>query len=340
MIKPKMLKKGDKVALVSLSSGSIGEVENMSRYEKGKEILEKIFGLEVVTMPNALKGKQWVNDHPELRAQDLMDAFKDNSIKAIFTLTGGDDTIRLLPYIDFEVIKNNPKIFMGYSDTTANHFMMSKAGLVSYYGPAVAVEFSLKKNIDQNIETTFKTLFQSNDFLEMNHYGIVANDPIDWSNSEAQLIEDLKGYDIIQGNGKVSGQLLGGCLELFPMINGTEIWPSKKEWENKILFVETSEEMPSPSFLKHIFLNLGVQGILNNIEGIIVGRPKEGKYYNEYNDILKEITKQFGREDLPILTNAHFGHAWLWHILPIGCEIEIDCEEKTLKLLESSVELS
>ena len=63
-----------------------------------------------------------------------MNAFKDKSIKGVINAIGGDDTIRLLPYIDFDVIKNNPKIFMGFSDTTVNHFMMYKAGLVSYYG--------------------------------------------------------------------------------------------------------------------------------------------------------------------------------------------------------------
>lgn len=92
-------------------------------------------------MPNALKGSQFVYEHPEARAKDLMDAFKDETIKGIFCAIGGDDTVRLLPYIDYEVIKNNPKIFMGYSDTTVNHLMMNKASLVSFYGPSVMVEF-------------------------------------------------------------------------------------------------------------------------------------------------------------------------------------------------------
>lgn len=88
-------------------------------------------------MPNALKGSDFVLEHPELRAKDLMDAFKDDSIKAIICAIGGNDTYKLLPYIDYEVIRNNPKIFMGYSDTTVNHLMMNKAGLVSFYGPTI-----------------------------------------------------------------------------------------------------------------------------------------------------------------------------------------------------------
>jgi muramoyltetrapeptide carboxypeptidase LdcA involved in peptidoglycan recycling len=82
-------------------------------------------------MPNALKGIKYLDEHPEARASDLMDAFRDKEIKAIFSAIGGDDSIRLLPYIDFDVIKNNPKIFTGFSDTTSNHMMMYKAGLVS-----------------------------------------------------------------------------------------------------------------------------------------------------------------------------------------------------------------
>ena len=126
---------------MSLSWGGLGDKEYIHKFFIAKERLEKDFGLEVITMPNALKGGQYIYEHPELRAKDLMDAFKDKTIAGIFCAIGGDDAIRLLPYIDYDIIKNNPKIFMGYSDTTVNHFMMNKAGVVSYYGPSVMCEF-------------------------------------------------------------------------------------------------------------------------------------------------------------------------------------------------------
>ena len=113
MIKPKMLNKGDKIAIVSLSWGGLGDEKLIHKYYIAKERLENEFGLEVVTMPNALKGSEFVYNHPELRAKDLMDAFMDESIKGIFCAIGGDDSIRMLPYINYEIIKNNPKIFMG-----------------------------------------------------------------------------------------------------------------------------------------------------------------------------------------------------------------------------------
>ena len=135
MIKPKALKRGDTVAIVSLSSGMGGEKPLIHRYYTGIKRLESVFGLHVITMPNALKGSEYLYNHPELRAQDLMQAFKDTNIRAIICMIGGDDTIRLLPYIDYQIIRDNPKIFMGYSDTTANHLMLYKAGVVSFHGP-------------------------------------------------------------------------------------------------------------------------------------------------------------------------------------------------------------
>ena len=104
-----------------------------------------------------------------------------------------------------------------------------------------------------------------------------------------------------------------------------------------MLFLETSEEMPTPEFVKYTFYNLGAQGILSRLRGILLGRPKNGKYFQEYNAVVREAVRAFGRADLPIVANCHFGHAWLWHILPFGCEIEIDCEARRLTLTEPTV---
>lgn len=338
MIKPKRLQKGDKVAIVSLSSGIIGEESNLYRYYDGKKVLEEIFGLEVVTMPNALKGKDWVSEHPKERAEDLMNAFKDDSIKAIITMTGGDDTVRLLPYIDYEVIKNNPKIFMGFSDTTANHFMMRKAGLISFYGPALAVEFSLSKLPLHLIDTINDTLFEKYEERELKHFGLYANDPLDWSERKLDIHNDDRGYVIVQGSGKVVGKLIGGCVEVLQMINGTSIWPKVDEWEGKILALETSEVQPEPDNLKWFLTCLGVQGVFDKLGGIIIGRPKEGKYESEYFKVVTKILKQFDRSDLPVLANCHFGHAWLWNILPLGAKIELDLDNKKITLKENVVE--
>ena len=204
MIKPKKLKKGDKVAIVSLSSGLAGEELFKHRYELGKKRLEQL-GFNVVTMKNALKGIEYLYNHPEKRAEDFMEAILDKDIKGIICNIGGDDTIRLLPYIDFEAIANNPKVFMGYSDTTINHFMMQKAGVVSYYGPAVMTDFAENNNMH-----TY-TLKYINEVLLENREDIVikssdkwTSEYLDWAieendNISRKMNEEKYGYEILQG---------------------------------------------------------------------------------------------------------------------------------------------
>lgn len=108
MIKPQKLNKGDKVATISLSTGMAGDQQFRYRYELGRRRLAELFGLEVIAMPNSLKGSQYLYENPQARAEDFMNAFKDPSIKGIFSNIGGDDTLRILPYIDLDVIKENP----------------------------------------------------------------------------------------------------------------------------------------------------------------------------------------------------------------------------------------
>ena len=204
MIKPKKLKKGDKVAIVSLSSGLAGEEMFRHRYELGKKRLEQL-GFNVVTMKNALKGIEYLYNHPEKRAEDFMEAILDKDIKGIICNIGGDDTIRLLPYIDFEAIANNPKVFMGYSDTTINHFMMQKAGVVSYYGPAVMTDFAENNNMH-----TY-TLKYINEVLLENRKDIVikssdkwTSEYLDWAieendNISRKMNEEKYGYEVLQG---------------------------------------------------------------------------------------------------------------------------------------------
>ena len=104
LIKPQRLKRGDTVAIVSLSSGMGGEAKFRHRYEVGKSRLEADFGLNVVTMPNALRGIEYLDKNPEARAANLIQAFEDTQIKAIICMIGGDDTIRLLRHINFDTI--------------------------------------------------------------------------------------------------------------------------------------------------------------------------------------------------------------------------------------------
>ena len=340
MIKPDVLKRGDKIAVVSLSWGGLGDEKLIHKYYIAKERLEKYFGLEVVAMPNALKGSDYVYNHPEARAKDLMDAFKDETIKGIFCAIGGDDTVRLLPYIDYDVISNNPKIFMGYSDTTVNHLMMNKAGLVSFYGPSVMVEFGEYVNMfDYTREAVENILFNDCENFEIKSSEFWSKDFVPWKeeniNIGKALLKEEHGYETLQGSGIVTGQLLGGCIDVFPMIVGTDIWPTKDEWKDKILLLETSEEKPSPDLVTYYLRNLGAQGIFDVIKGIIVGKPQEEKYYEEYKEVFRKVLKEFSREELPILYNVNIGHAFPIGILPLGTDVQVDFTNKKIALMES-----
>ncbi len=340
MIKPEMLQEKDKIAIVSLSWGGLGDKDLIHKYYIAKDRLENDFGLEVITMPNALKGSEFIYNHPEARAKDLMDAFQDKTIKGIFCAIGGDDAIRLLPYIDYQIIKNNPKIFMGYSDTTVNHFMMHKAGITSFYGPSIMCEFGEYGNMFEYTKNAVENiLFKDCKNYEIKSSKMWSKDFVPWKteniNITKKLIKDEHGYETIQGSGIVTGQLLGGCIDVFPMIIGTEIWPTKEEWTDKILLLETSEEKPSPNLITYYLRNLGAQGIFDVIKGIIIGKPQEEKYYEEYKEVYKKVLKEFNQENLPVMYNINIGHANPIGILPLGTDIQIDFTNKKIFLLES-----
>ena len=340
--KPTKLKRGDTVATVSPSWGGAGEQELRWRYDLGVKRLEEVFGLNVVAMPNSLKGAQYVYEHPEARAQDLMDAFKDPTIKAIITNIGGEDSVRLLPYIDFDVIRDNPKIFMGYSDTTIAHLFCLKAGVSSFYGPAILVDFA--ENVEMNpytIESIERTLFSTDIIGEIFPAPKWTSEFLEWSQSNKsthRTMKNNKGYELLQGSGKVQGRLLGGCIEVLAFVNGTELWPEKKMWQDRILFFETSEEKPTPSNVRYWLRNYALQGILQQAKGIIFGKPQDEKYYEEYKTEILKVLKEYDLEQLPVLYNLNFGHTEPKFILPYGALAEIDCDNVTFSILENAVE--
>ena len=341
MIKPKRLKRGDRIAVVSLSWGGLGDACFLHRYDIARERLEKEFGLRVVCMPHALKGSEFVAAHPELRAKDLMDAFLDPAIAGIFCAIGGDDTIRLLPYMDFSIIRDNPKIFMGYSDSTINHFMMYKAGLVSFYGPSVLTEFAENvKMHEYTIRSIKNILFSPSNRMKILPSPQWTSDYLDWANSGNQKIQrtlhsDKRGFEILQGKGIATGQLLGGCLGVFKMMIGTDIWLKPEEWNGKILFLETGEDYPSPNEVCYFLRNLVAQGIIHKLNGIVVGKPLDERYYEEYKGVyLKVVGEEAYRSDLPILFNMNCGHTAPTCVLPFGVKVQIDCDRKEFSIVE------
>ncbi|HLR51980.1 MAG TPA: S66 peptidase family protein [Candidatus Avamphibacillus sp.] len=341
LMKPKKLNKGDKVATVSPSWGGAGERNLSWRYEQGIERLNDVFGLEVIAMPHSLKGADYLYENPKARAEDLMMAFSDKSIKAIIANIGGSESIRLLPYIDFEVIRENPKIFMGYSDTTISHLFCHKAGLSSFYGPAIMVDFAENVEMDPyTIEMVNRTLFSSEVIGKIEPASRWTSERLEWdveNKHTRRRMQENQGYEVLQGSGVVQGRLIGGCIGVLEFAKGTMIWPDSSYWKDSILFFETSEEKPEPEQITRWLRNYAAQGILHQANGIIFAKPQDEAFYDEYKTAIKTVTKEYQLEDLPILYNLNFGHTEPKMILPYGALAEIDCESGTFSILESGV---
>lgn len=341
MIKPQRLKAGDTAAVVSLSRGMLGEPEFIHKFRLAQERMMRGYGVRLIAMPHALDGIDRLYRHPEHRAQDLMDAFRDPEVKAVFCAIGGDDAVRLLPYIDFDVLRANPKIFTGFSDTTVNHLMMHKAGLVSYYGLSVMCDIAEYVGMNGYTKNLMeKTLFDPQPTLEIpcSDFCCWEPDKIRWSeenmNTPIPRFPNT-GYEILQGSGVVSGELLGGCVDTFMYLTGTPLWPPLDDWRGKLLLLETSEEDPSPDVLTWLLRNLLAQGILHAIGGIVFGKPTWKDRHEPYKEVLRKVVGfEVGRPDLPILYNVNVGHAYPIGVLPLGLRYEIDCERKAFTLLE------
>ena len=345
MIKPKHLSHGDRVAVVSLSSGILGEKTFIHKYNIAKERLARDYGLELVAMPNALRGRDWVYRHPEGRAQDLMDAFRDPLIKAVFSAIGGDDTIRLLPYIDFGVLRDHPKIFTGFSDTTSNHFMMYRAGLVSYYGLSLMCDLAEYVSINEySRDMMERTLFRPQPRLDVpcSEFCAFENEKVLWAEENMHTPRPRRkntGYVLVQGEGRVQGELLGGCVDVFPELFGTAVWPKPEEWEGKLLLLETSEEDMPEELLCWYMRGLAAQGILARVNGIVFGKPARENKFESYQQVLRQVVGfEAGRPELPILYNVNVGHSYPIGVFPLGLRYEIDCEEKRFTLLEPATE--
>lgn len=219
--------------------------------------------------------------------------------------------------------------------------MMHKAGLVSFYGASIMCEFG------ESVKMFDYTKNAVNDILfgNFNEYVCLpspewTDDYIPWEESNInipyKMQQDAHGHELINGSGTARGHLLGGCLDVFMMVIGTAIWPTLAEWKDAMLFIETSEDRPSPDFITWAFRNLAAQGILKVIKGIIVGKPQGERYYEEYKTAIRQVVVDEEKLiDMPILYNINFGHAKPAGIIPYGIEAEINCEEKTITFLES-----
>lgn len=348
MIKPEVLKKGDKVAIVSLSRGILGMPYCKHEIEIGTKRLQG-YGLEPIIMPNSLKDIDYLKEHPEARASDLKSAFMDPSIKAIICAIGGDDTYKLIPYLmedeEFkEAVRTNPKIFTGFSDTTNNHLMLNRLGLSTFYGPCFLADIA---ELDAEMLPYTKEFFEK--FFIEDGFEIISS-PVWYSDRSDYGIAEIghpriahnetHGFETLNGNGTISGKLYGGCIEsIYDALTGASygdeatvyekynILPTDEEWSEKVLFLETSEERPTPELLETMLNEFKNRGILSLVRGIIVGKPIDEIYYEEYKEVYRKV---FSDLNTPVLYNVNFGHAVPRCILPYDAEATINYDEKRI----------
>jgi len=346
MMKPSKLQPGDKVATVSLSWGGPGAFPE--RYEAGRRQLQDEFGVTVVEMPHTLSDAAWLQHNPQARADDLMQAFADPSVRAIVSTIGGDDSIRILPFMDLDVIRSNPKIFLGYSDITVIHLACLEAGLVSFYGPSIMAGFAENGGMfPYMVDSVRKTLFSSAPIgrIAPNAAGWTV-EFLDWAESDLQTLRrelaPSKGWRFLQGRGVRRGRLIGGCLEVLGWLRGTDVWPGSELWRGAILFLETSEEAPPPTAVLRELRVYAAMGILKELAGILFGRPGgqvPPEQFDAYDRAVRQVIhEEEGLRDLPVITQMDFGHTDPMFVLPYGVEAEIDCDAQVFTIVEHAVD--
>ena len=361
-MKPYSLNKNDKIAIISLSGGSLGEAYNKPIVELGIKRLKDL-GFVTVFTPNSLKGIDFLHNNPKARAEDLKAAFRDDSIKAILCAIGGDDTILTIPYLlsDSEFIlnvKKHPKVFFGYSDSTINHLMFCKLGLQTYYGISFITDFcELASNMIPYTLNSFVNFCNNPKAFSITPSKYWYRERDDYSiknlGFERIAVEEERGYIFFNSMKKVKGELFGGCIEILSACLGIidkdwfyhkeivdifykiadkfKLFPTKDYLKGKILFLESSEVFIKPEKLKQFLLKLEELGILAVLNGIIVSKPMEEKYFDEYLSVYKDVCSKYS---FPVIYNFNLGHSCPRNILPYGVKCEIDPVNKTIRIVE------
>ena len=339
-----------KIGIVSLSSGILGESFIQHELNLGKKRLEE-YGVEVVFLPHALKGLEFIKQHPEYRAQDLLTAFQDDSIDMILCAIGGDDTYRLLPYLfEQDALKKvaKQKIFLGFSDTTINHLMLHKVGVRSFYGQAFLPDVcELSKEMLPYTKSYFEELLTTGRITEIRPSNIWVQEREDFSEKGLGVSMPSfpnQGFELLSGAGQFMGQILGGCLESMSeclensryedtvrLVQQYQLFPTLEEWKGKILLLETSEEQPTPERFQKMIQTLERYGLFDVVSGVLVGKPQNETYYEEYKEILLE---ELGEKQLSIVYNINVGHATPRCIIPFGIEAQVDVDDQVIRFIE------
>lgn len=310
IIKPPHLKKGDLIGLISPASSP----DNLEKINQGVKYFERL-GYRVVVGKNVGRFRGYLAGTDDERVNDLHSMFAHKDVKAIFCIRGGYGSIRLLDKINFNLIKRNPKIFVGYSDITSLQLaIFQKTGLVTFSGPMATVDFAGEVNP-----------FTEEVFWRM----VTSTKPFGkFRNPDNQKISCLS-------KGKAQGILLGGNLSLVVSLLGTSYIP---KFDRSILFLEEVEEKPYR--IDRFFAQMKLAKIFDKVSGIILCNFTDceetdlNKKSLTLNDVIGDYFEKLNK---PVVYNLVYGHINPKNTIPIGVKALVDCDKKYIEILESCV---
>lgn len=342
---PLSLKPGDKVAIISPSSGIPFLFPWV--YEQGLDRLNKIFQLEPIEFPTARQSPEYLSRNPKARAEDINRAFADPSIKGIIATIGGNDQIRILPYLDKKLISVNPKIFMGYSDCTNLHLFLWNLGIISYYGGSIMTQFAMGGGMHEYTINSIKKAVFNPPIGQVYAAPEYSDADLDWADQQ-NLSKKRPTYASTgwiwhnSHNGIIEGRLWGGCLEVLDLhLSIKRYLPPFDQLNDTILFIETSEEMPSEGFVYRFIAALAELDLLNKFQAILMAYPKaqfcdkqppEGReaFIVNQQTAVKSALQDYN-VTIPVIFNMNFGHTDPQIIIPNGGSVKINGSLKTIE---------
>lgn len=332
---PPRVRAGDTVAIVSPSAPAVGRWPH--RVERGTRYLESL-GLNVRSMPNAAGSRGWVSGTPQERAADLHEAFADPEVAVVLASIGGNHSNELLPLLDWELVRANPKIFQGYSDNTVLHWaFLAHAGLTTFYGPALVSELGEFPGVLPHTDRFLRAAWFGGEPLRFEPAGVWTDELLDWDLrldlTRPRELRPSQGWVTVR-EGAGEGPLLGGCLETIVWhLKGSRTWPGS--FAGHILFLETSEEAPSPAHVQAYLTDLRQLGVFDDLAGLVYARPYG---YRDDDlpalwDVLAAATEFRG---LPVLANVECGHTAPMLTLPLGVRARLDAGARTFVTVEAA----
>ena len=342
MIYPTKPKPGDRVAVLSPSNGNPARFPEV--YELGLARLRDELGLVAVEYPTTRLPRV----SPADRAADLHAAFADPTITAILSTIGGEDQITLLKHLDVDLLKANPKPFFGYSDNTNLLNFLFHAGIAGFYGGSVMVHLGRGGRTAPLTMDSLRAALFTSDWFDLVPADRWTDQPDDWNQPELLTREPTTfpgdGWTWHNPDRLVEGPGWGGCIDVLPWVLqvGRHVKPAA-DYAGHVLFIESSEDMPSATEVYWTLRNMGERGLLEQFPAVLVGRakawehthpntPEQKKAYadGQRAAVLRAMTEY--APDAMIVFDVDFGHTDPQLILPYGGPIRVDGLARTISV--------